>query len=120
LEEQGHGAAAIEVYEDLLRADPKQTSLLKTLQLTRNDIDLLVPHQANLRIIEPIAARLGVPMDKVVVNIATRANTTGATIPLALYDAEADGRLKSGSRVMLVAFGGGFTWGAAYLTWGRA
>jgi 3-oxoacyl-[acyl-carrier-protein] synthase-3 len=95
------------------------TSLLKTLGRTKADIDLLVPHQANLRIIEPIAERLGMPMAKVVVNIDRCANTTGATIPLALADAEADGRLTSGSRVMLVAFGGGFTWGAAYLTWGR-
>lgn len=95
-------------------------SLLEKLKLTKNDIDLLVPHQANLRIIEPIASRLGVPMDKVVVNIEHVANTTAGTIPLALADAFADGRLKKGSRVLLAAFGGGLTWGALYLTWGRA
>ncbi|MBA3697790.1 MAG: ketoacyl-ACP synthase III [Planctomycetes bacterium] len=95
-------------------------SLLGRLSLTKADIDLLVPHQANLRIIEPTATRLGVPMDKVVVNIERVANTTAGTIPLALADAFADGRLKNGSRVLLVAFGGGLTWGALYLTWGRA
>ena len=96
------------------------TSLLKTLGRSRDDIDLLVPHQANSRIIEPIAQRLGLPMSKVVMNIETCANTTGGTIPLALADAFADGRLTTGTRCMLVAFGGGFTWGACYLTWGRA
>lgn len=95
------------------------TSLLKTLGRTRDDIDLLIPHQANLRIIEPIAQRLKVPMERVVVNIDRCANTTGGTIPLAMADAVADGRLQDGARCMLVAFGGGFTWGACYLTWGR-
>lgn len=95
-------------------------SLLERLQLTKDDIDLLVPHQANLRIIEPTASRLGVSMDKVVINIERVANTTAGTIPLALADAFADGRLKKGSRVMLAAFGGGLTWGSLYLTWGRA
>ena len=78
-----------------------------------------MPHQANLRIIEPTAERLGLPMSKVVVNIDRVANTTAGTIPLALSDALADGRLRAGSRVLLVAFGGGLTWGACYLTWGR-
>jgi 3-oxoacyl-[acyl-carrier-protein] synthase-3 len=95
-------------------------SLMKTLNLTINDIDLLVPHQANLRIIEPTAQRLGLSMDKVVVNIERVANTTAGTIPLALADAFADGRLQPGTRIMLAAFGGGLTWGALYLTWGRA
>ena len=95
------------------------TSLMHTHGLTANDIDLVVPHQANLRIIGPTAERIGVPMSKVVVNLDRLGNTTAATIPLALADAQADGRLRPGSRVLLVAFGGGLTWGAAYLTWGR-
>ena len=95
------------------------TSLMHTHGLTATDIDLVVPHQANLRIIGPTAERIGVPMSKVVVNLDRLGNTTGATIPLALADAEADGRLVPGSRVLLVAFGGGLTWGASYLTWGR-
>ncbi len=95
------------------------TSLMHTHGLTADDIDLVVPHQANLRIIEPTAERIGVPMSKVVINLDRLGNTTGATIPLALADAEAAGRLVPGSRVLLVAFGGGLTWGAVYLTWGR-
>jgi 3-oxoacyl-[acyl-carrier-protein] synthase-3 len=94
-------------------------SLLGRLSLGAADVDLLIPHQANLRIIQPTAARLGVPMERVVVNIDRMANTTAGTIPLALDDAVQDGRLVDGSRVLLVAFGGGLTWGACYLTWGR-
>ena len=93
--------------------------LLRRLALTGDDVDLLVPHQANLRIIQPTAERLRLPMSKVVINIERVANTTAGTIPLALADAEAEGRLKPGTRVLLAAFGGGFTWGSCYLTWGR-
>jgi len=94
-------------------------SLLTSLGLTGADVDLLVPHQANLRIIQPTAERLGLSMDKVVVNIEYMANTTAGTIPLAIADAVSAGRLVAGTRVLLVAFGGGLTWGACYLTWGR-
>jgi 3-oxoacyl-[acyl-carrier-protein] synthase-3 len=108
------------VFQQAIRRMTEVTStLLGGLGLTSADVDLLVPHQANLRIIEPIAARVGLPMSKVVVNIDRVANTTAATIPLALADAVADGRLQPGTRVLLAAFGGGLTWGAAYLTWGR-
>ena len=95
-------------------------SCLKSLGLTGADVDLVVPHQANIRIIESTAERIGVSMDRVVVNIDRVGNTTAATIPLALAQAQEDGRLVPGSRVLLVAFGGGFTWGACYLTWGGA
>jgi 3-oxoacyl-[acyl-carrier-protein] synthase-3 len=94
-------------------------SLLTRLALTSADIDLLIPHQANLRIIQPTASRLGLPMEKVVVNIDRVGNTTAGTIPLAIDEAVLDGRIKDGSRLMLVAFGGGLTWGACYLSWGR-
>jgi 3-oxoacyl-[acyl-carrier-protein] synthase-3 len=94
-------------------------SLLKRLGCSGADVDLLVPHQANRRIIEPTAERMGVPPEKVVLNIERVANTTAGTIPIALAEAFADGRLQPGTRVLLVAFGGGLTWGACYLTWGR-
>jgi 3-oxoacyl-[acyl-carrier-protein] synthase-3 len=87
--------------------------------LSGEDVDLVVPHQANLRIIEATAERLKVPMERVVVNIGSVGNTTAGTLPLALADAQADGRLRPGSRVLLCAFGGGFAWGACYLRWGR-
>ena len=78
-------------------------------------IDWLVPHQANKRIIEATAERLGLPMDRVMVTIHKYGNTTAATIPLSLWDYEP--KLKPGDRMILAAFGGGFTWAGAYVTW---
>ncbi len=78
-------------------------------------IDWVVPHQANRRIIETTAERLGLPLDKVMFTIQKYGNTTTATIPLCLWDYES--KLKTGDRLLLAAFGGGFTWGGAYLTW---
>jgi 3-oxoacyl-[acyl-carrier-protein] synthase-3 len=78
-------------------------------------IQWLVPHQANRRIIESTAEKMGLPMDRVMVTIQKYGNTTAATIPLCLTDYE--NRLKVGDRLILAAFGGGFTWGASYLTW---
>jgi 3-oxoacyl-[acyl-carrier-protein] synthase-3 len=85
--------------------------------LTGSDIDLMVPHQANLRIINATAERLKLPAEKVVINIDRYGNTTGATIPLAMSTAIADGRLKKGNLVLLAAVGAGFTSGATLLRW---
>jgi 3-oxoacyl-[acyl-carrier-protein] synthase-3 len=81
-------------------------------------IDWLVPHQANRRIIEATADRVEIPHDRVMMTIHKYGNTTAATIPLCLWDYEQ--KLKRGDRIVLAAFGGGFTWGAAYLTWAYA
>jgi 3-oxoacyl-[acyl-carrier-protein] synthase-3 len=78
-------------------------------------IDWLVPHQANKRIIESTAERMGMPMDKVMVTIHKYGNVTNATIPLCLWDYEP--KLKAGNRIILAAFGGGFTWAGVYVTW---
>jgi 3-oxoacyl-[acyl-carrier-protein] synthase-3 len=86
-------------------------------KLTVDDIDLLVVHQANQRIIESAAHRLGVPDEKVFVNVDTIANTSSASIPLALHQAEREGRLKAGATVAIAAFGAGFVWGAGVLSW---
>ena len=85
--------------------------------LSLDDIDVLIPHQANIRIIEGVAKRLHFPMEKVFVNIQRYGNTSAASIPIAICEAEATGRLRRGDKVLLVAFGGGFTWGAAVLEW---
>ncbi len=82
-----------------------------------SDVDLFVPHQANLRIIESSARRLGLPDDKVFINIEKFGNTSGASIPLGLYDAQAQGRLKKGMVVMTVGFGAGLVWGANLIRW---
>ncbi|MFK8281951.1 beta-ketoacyl-ACP synthase III [Capnocytophaga cynodegmi] len=89
--------------------------ILEQNNLTKEDIQWLVPHQANKRIIDATAERIGLTEDKVMVNIHKYGNTTSATIPLALKDYE--NQLKKGDNVILAAFGGGFTWGAIYLKW---
>jgi 3-oxoacyl-[acyl-carrier-protein] synthase III len=83
--------------------------------LTGDDIRYLVPHQANLRIISATANRMGIPMEKVMLNIEYYGNTTAGTLPLCLADWES--RLRTGDNLILAAFGGGFTWGATYLKW---
>jgi 3-oxoacyl-[acyl-carrier-protein] synthase III len=84
-------------------------------QLSADDIRYLVPHQANLRIIDATARRMGITKDKVMLNIERYGNTTAATIPLCLADWERD--LRKGDNLVLAAFGGGFTWGASYVKW---
>jgi 3-oxoacyl-[acyl-carrier-protein] synthase-3 len=90
---------------------------LERAGLTGDDIDLLVPHQANLRIIDATARHAGVPMEKVMVNVDRYGNTSSASIPIALAQAEAEGRIKPGSVVLLVAFGAGFTWASTVIRW---
>jgi 3-oxoacyl-[acyl-carrier-protein] synthase-3 len=85
--------------------------------ITADQVDLLVPHQANLRIIEATAKHAGLPMSKVMVNVDRYGNTSSASIPIALAQAITDGRVGSGSVVLLVAFGAGFTWGSAVIRW---
>jgi len=91
--------------------------ILKRNNLTGDDIDLMIPHQANLRIIQATADRLKLPPEKVVINIDRYGNTTGATIPLAMHTAIEEGRLKKGSLVLLAAVGAGFTVGTTLLRW---
>lgn len=89
--------------------------LLQRNNLTGDDIAWLVPHQANLRIIEATANRMGLPKEKVMINIEKYGNTTAATIPLCLWDWE--DKLKKGDNLIFAAFGGGFTWGATLVKW---
>lgn len=83
--------------------------------LTSEDVAWLVPHQANKRIIDAAANRMGLPDEKVMMNIHKYGNTTSATLPLCLADYEQ--QLKKGDNLVFAAFGGGFTWGAVYLKW---
>ena len=89
--------------------------IMERNNLTSDDIDWLVPHQANLRIIDATANRMGLPKEKVMVNIEKYGNTTAGTIPLCLWEWE--DKLKKGDNIVLSAFGGGFTWGSIYLKW---
>jgi 3-oxoacyl-[acyl-carrier-protein] synthase-3 len=91
------------------------SELLDRNHLEKSDLDWLVPHQANIRIIQSIGEFLNFPAEKVMVNIQKYGNTTAGTIPLCLWEYEP--QLKKGDKLILTAFGGGFTWGAIYLTW---
>lgn len=91
--------------------------ILEEQNLKGGDIDWLVPHQANIRIIEATAKKLGLAMDNVVVTVAQHGNTSAASIPLALDAAVRDGRIKSGQNILIEAVGGGFTWGAILIKW---
>lgn len=102
---------AVRTLEDLV---------VKTLDENKLDssrLSLLIPHQANLRIIQATADRIGIPMDKVIVNIERYGNTSAASIPIALDEAVRTGRIKDGDYILLEAFGGGFTWASALIRW---
>lgn len=90
--------------------------IMEKNNLTGDDVNWLVPHQANKRIIDATANRMGIGSDKVMLNIEKYGNTTAGTLPLCLWDYES--KLKKGDNLILAAFGGGFTWGAVYLKWG--
>jgi 3-oxoacyl-[acyl-carrier-protein] synthase-3 len=89
--------------------------IMEKNNLTSDDVAWLVPHQANLRIIDATANRMGLPSEKVMINIQKYGNTTAGTLPLCLWDYE--NQLKKGDNIILSAFGGGFTWGAVYIKW---
>lgn len=89
--------------------------IMKKNKLKPEDLNWLVPHQANMRIIEAVARRMGIPKEKVMINIEKYGNTTAATIPLCIWEWEP--KLKKGDNLILAAFGGGFTWGSVYLKW---
>ena len=92
--------------------------IMQKNNLKSEDVAFLVPHQANLRIIDATAERMGIGKDKVMINIGKYGNTTAATIPLCLVDYYRDGKLKKGDNLILSAFGAGYTWGASYVVWG--
>lgn len=107
-----------DVFKVAVREMVKATqSALERANLTPDDIALFVPHQANIRIIEAMAKRLGIDMDRVFLNIDKYGNTSAASVPLALDEANRAGMLKPGDHVLMVAFGGGLIWGSAIVKW---
>jgi 3-oxoacyl-[acyl-carrier-protein] synthase III len=108
--------AGSDVFKYAVKAlDSVVEETLEANGLDRHDIDWLIPHQANLRIIEATAKRLDMPMDRVVVTVDKHGNTSSGSVPLALDEAVRSGRVQRGQLVLLEAFGGGFTWGSALL-----
>jgi len=109
-----------EIFKRAVKGMAEETRLvLAELGMTDQDIDLVIPHQANERIIESLAKFLGISMEKVVLNIARYGNTSAATIPVALCEAIEDGRVQAGSQLLLAAFGAGLTRGAGMVRWGQ-
>jgi len=102
---------AVRTLEDLV------VKILKENKLKPSQLSLLIPHQANLRIIQATADRLGIPMDKVLVNLDRYGNTSAASIPIALDEAVTTGRINDGDYILLEAFGGGITWASALIKW---
>ncbi|HRH60184.1 MAG TPA: 3-oxoacyl-[acyl-carrier-protein] synthase III C-terminal domain-containing protein, partial [Chitinophagaceae bacterium] len=92
-----------------------RAEIMQRNNLSSDDVAWLVPHQANLRIIDATAKRMGLPKEKVMINIGDYGNTTAATIPLCLWEWEK--QLKKGDNIVIAAFGGGFTWGATWIKW---
>ena len=107
-----------EVFKVAVRMFVESTSaLLKRHGFTAADVDLFIPHQANLRIIEAAVKRVGLPMERVFINVDRYGNTGAASVYVALEEAVSAGRINRGDLVLLAAFGGGFTWGAALVRW---
>jgi 3-oxoacyl-[acyl-carrier-protein] synthase-3 len=107
-----------EVFKSAVRAmESSAKRIIQEVGLSTQEVDLLIPHQANIRIIEALAKRLKIPMDKVYVNIDRYGNTSAASVPIALDEARKSGRIKEESNTVLVAFGAGFTWGSAVIKW---
>ncbi len=107
-----------EVFKHAVRAMEKAVSgLLEREQLTVDSIDLLVPHQANIRILNKLVDRLGFSREKVFINVQKYGNTSAASIPIALDEVRREGRLQTGDVLLVCSFGGGFTWGAGLIKW---
>ena len=93
------------------------TAVLKKEGLAIADISLIVPHQANIRILKSLADHLRVPLEKIYINVHKYGNTSAATVPIAMDEANREGRLQQGDLLLICTFGGGFTWGAAVVRW---
>lgn len=107
-----------EVFKFAVRVMGSATeAVLAKAGIDKKDIDLFIPHQANIRIIKSAMERLELPEEKVVINVDKYANTSAASVPLALVEAQESGRLKPGDKVLMVGFGGGLTWGSSVLIW---
>ncbi len=104
---------AVQVVPDAIR------QAVRAAGLTMEDIKAIVPHQANQRILEAVARAMDLPVDRFVSTIEAYGNTSAASVPISLWEARRAGRIKDGDSLVLVAFGGGFTWAACALTWGR-
>lgn len=109
-----------EVFKFAIKIMPKTTlNVLKKANLDKEDVDIIIPHQANIRIIESSAKRLKIDKDKIYVNVQKYGNTSAASIPIAMCEAKEEGKLAKGQNVVLVGFGAGLTWASMVLKWSK-
>ena len=109
-----------EIFKFAIRVFPETVAKsLGDASMDIEDIDLFIPHQANIRIIESIAKRLNQPLEKFYVNLDKYGNTSAATIPIALDEAVKEGRVKKGDKVIMIGFGGGLTYGSTIFEWSK-
>jgi 3-oxoacyl-[acyl-carrier-protein] synthase-3 len=107
-----------EVFKHAVKAmEDAILGLFEKTGLTMADVDVMIPHQANIRILNNLLERLEVPREKVMLNVMKYGNTSAASVPIALDEANRADRIKPGNTVLFCAFGGGFTWGATLLRW---
>ena len=107
-----------EVYKFAVRCIPRAIkAAAERAGLSLDEVSCFIPHQANIRIIDAAAERLGQPREKFFINVERYGNTSSASVPVALYEAYEQGRISPGDLIILLAFGGGLTWGAAALRW---
>lgn len=109
-----------DIYKFAVRImDEEFNRILKERNLKKEDIDFILPHQANIRMLESFSKKIGIPMDRFIVNLQHTGNTSGASIPIALDEANEQGIIKNGDNVIIIGFGGGLTYGSALLTWNK-
>jgi len=107
-----------EVFKFAVKIMPEATlKVLEKAGLSIDDVDVIIPHQANLRIVDSAAKRLNIRKDKLFINLERYGNTSAASIPIALYEAVKEGLIRSNDVVVLVGFGGGLTWASAVVRW---
>jgi 3-oxoacyl-[acyl-carrier-protein] synthase-3 len=110
--------AGQEVFKEAVKAiESSSMEAIRLADLTPNDIDLFIPHQANYRILEAVRKRMGLPEEKVFSNLDRYGNTSSASVPIALDEAVRSGRVKKDDKILISVFGAGFTWGAAVINW---
>lgn len=109
-----------DIYKFAVRImDEEFNRILDEGNLKKEDINFILPHQANMRMIESFSKKIGIPMDRFIINLQHTGNTSGASIPIALDEANKDGRLSNGDNIVVIGFGGGLTYGSALLTWNK-
>ena len=107
-----------DVFKEAVKAlESSSLEAIKSADLTPDEIDLFIPHQANYRILEAVRKRIGLPEEKVFSNLEKYGNTSSASVPIALDEAVRSGRVKEGDALLFAVFGAGFTWGASVVRW---